>query len=127
MNGEVGILNVGAGDTKLSFDKRNPKERERAAKIVADMLKQGYALLVQVGKKNGEPIYQRAKRFDPKTCEYIVAGGPDEDVQIGKEDHGTRSKAETNDKTSAGATRGRLKRVPAESTRSVAVARTAGG
>ena len=117
--GEVGILNVGAGDTKLSFDPKNPIERERAARIVTDMLKRGYALLVQVGEKKGEPVYQRAKAFDPKTCEYIIAGGPDEEINIGgpgMEPHrgpGRPRKAE--------------RRVPAHSTRAVAVGRTAGG
>ena len=32
MTGDVGILNVGAGDVKLSFDTRNPAERIRAAR-----------------------------------------------------------------------------------------------
>lgn len=77
MTGELGILNVGAGDTKLSFDKANPAERARAAKIVEDMLKRGYALLIEVGKdEKGEAIYRRARSFDPKTCEYIIAGDP---------------------------------------------------
>ena len=76
--GQVGILNVGAGDTKLTFDRKNPKERERAAAIVTDMLRRGYALLVQVGTKHGQPLYQRAKAFDPKKCEYIIASAEDE-------------------------------------------------
>jgi hypothetical protein len=119
MNGEVGILNVGAGDTKLTFDKSNPAERERAARIVADMLKRGYALLVQVGKKNGEPLYQRAKAFDPKTCEYIVAGGPDEAIDIGREVSAPARRGRPR--------RGRPRRIQAERTRAVAVGRTAGG
>ena len=32
--GEVGILNVGAGDIRLSFDPANEAERIRAARIV---------------------------------------------------------------------------------------------
>jgi hypothetical protein len=69
MQGEVGVLNVGLGDTKLSFDKSDPAERIRAARIVRDMLRRGYALLVEV-----EPgKFQRAKDFDDETCEYIVA------------------------------------------------------
>lgn len=115
MNGTVSILNVGEGDTKLSFDKNNPAERKRAAKIVADMLKRGYALLVQVGEHNGEPVYQRVKAFDPKTCEYIIASAADESIDIGREIGPTR--------------RGRPRKVaiPAERTQAVAVARTAGG
>ena len=69
MTGTVGILNVGAGDTKLSFDPKNPAERIRAARIVRDMLRRGYALLVEVAP--GE--YQRATDFDEARCEYIIA------------------------------------------------------
>lgn len=114
--GEVGILNVGAGDTKLTFDKKNPVERARAAKIVEDMLKRGFAILIQVGKKNGEPLYQRAKGFDPKRCEYIIAGGPDEHLDLS---------APVAALTKRG--RGRPIRLAAETTRAVSVGRTAGG
>lgn len=117
-SGEIGILNVGAGDTKLSFDKSNPEERKRAAKIVGDMLRRGYALLVQVGKRGGEPVFQRARAFDPKTCEYIIAGGPDEEIDIGAAAEKAPARR-----------RGRppLRRIPADATRGVSVARTAGG
>lgn len=117
--GTVGILNVGAGDTKLTFDRKNPKERERAAKIVTDMLKRGYALLIEVRQKNGEALYRRATGFDPKTCEYIIAGGPDETIDIGA---GSAPAAPPK-------RRGRPPkvRVKAESARAVAVSRTAGG
>lgn len=110
--GTVGILNVGAGDTKLSFDPKKPVERDRAAKVVADMLKRGYAILVQVGEKDGKPLYQRAEGFDPKTCEYIIVGAPDDDAA-----------------SSAPKRRSRPPKVrlPAESTRAVSVARSAGG
>ena len=132
MIGTVAILNVGAGDTKLSFDKSNPQERERAKRIVVDLLKRGYALLVQVGMKSGEPIYQRVRAFDPKRCEYVVAGGPDEAIDIGK-DHGKATKHEAPAADAAASVgprrRGRPpgRRVQAEGTRAVAVARSAGG
>jgi hypothetical protein len=72
--GTVGVLNVGAGDTKLSFDPTNPAERIRAARIVKDMIRRGYALLIEVEKSaQGEPVYQRATDFDENTCEYIIA------------------------------------------------------
>jgi hypothetical protein len=66
---EIGILNVGAGDTKLVFDKNNPAECIRAARIVKDMLRRGYALLVDVG----EGKTQRVLDFDETQCEYIIA------------------------------------------------------
>lgn len=72
--GTIGILNVGAGDTKLSFDPTNPAEVIRASRIVKDMIRRGYALLVATGKDDdGRPIYHRATDFDEKTAEYIIA------------------------------------------------------
>lgn len=116
MMGELGILNVGAGDTKLTFDKSKPEERKRAAAIVTDMLKRGFAILVQVGEKNGEPLYQRAKAFDPKTCEYLIVGMPE-------------AHYEETPKKAAKKTKGRwtATRIDASSTNAVSVARSAGG
>src|ERR1700728_3973326 len=48
----LSILNVGDGDTKISFDKDKPAERKRACRIVTDMLHRGYAILVQAGEKD---------------------------------------------------------------------------
>lgn len=128
--GTVGILNVGAGDTKLSFDKSNPAERIRAARIVTDMIKRGYVLLVDVGKGK----CQRVKRFDEKKCEYIIAdfdpleaAASDakelEDGKAGK----IEPSAAGSGKRGRGRPRLRDRAIPAESTRGVAVARTAGG
>jgi len=118
MKGEVGILNVGAGDTKLTFDKTKPEERKRAAAVVKSMIERGFAILIQVGQdpKDGEPIYRRAKGFDPETCEYIIVGAPDEEEQSEAAVSPTEKKP-----------RGRARRVPAESTRAVSVGRSAGG
>lgn len=71
--GQIGILNVGAGDTKLTFDPRNPAECIRSGRIVRDMLRRGYALLVEVDDGKGGKIYTRATDFDEKTSEYIIA------------------------------------------------------
>lgn len=120
MTGEVGILNVGAGDTKLSFDKSNPVERDRAKRIVQDMLKRGYALLIEVGRRKGEPIYQRAHGFDPETSEYIIMGGPDEDIEIGVDQQAKDLAAKTKKQRTQ-------RRVPADKVRAVAVGRVAGG
>lgn len=113
--GEVGILNVGAGDTKLSFDPKKPAEVKRARKVVTDMLRSGYAILVQVGVQKGEPIYRRAKAFDPKTDEYIIIGAPEDEEEPQAEGRGKARKT-------TGA-----RRVKAGETRAIAVARTAGG
>jgi hypothetical protein len=114
MESGLSILNVGEGDTKLSFDPDKPVERERASRIVTDMLKRGYAILIQVGEKDGEPLYQRAKGFDPKTCEYLIAGLSEQEEQ------------EIDQQLSGKKKRGR-KRVDAAHAPAIAVARSARG
>lgn len=138
--GSIGILNVGAGDTKLVFDKNNPAEVIRASRIVKDMLRRGYALLVEV-KKGRRTETRRVYDFDEKTCEYIIADfDPVEaekaDAQEALED-GESRETEANDSAGVDAPgpairrpgkRGTYKRrVPADSTNGVAVARSAGG
>ena len=141
MKGEIGILSVGAGDTKLTFDKNNPAECIRAARIVKDMLRRGYALLVD----RGDGQYQRAIDFDDTKYEYIIAdfdpevarvadikevasgkGGepeaPDADVSPG----GGKGRGKGGDSAGPRGRRG-PRRVAAENTRAVAVGRTAGG
>lgn len=118
--GEIGILNVGAGDTKLVFDKTKPEDCRRAAEIISDMLKRGFAILVEVGQDDQGPLYRRATGFDPETMEYIIVGLPEDqapsvNVQV--------------DVKSPAPRRGRpyKTKVPADKTTAVAVARSAGG
>lgn len=120
MIGEIGILNVGAGDTKLSFDPSNPAEVRRAATIVADMLRRGFALLVEVGKDEKGPLYRRATGFDPETAEYIIAGAP-EDLEVPN----VKEPASTTPRRRKG--KAAETRIPAARTSAVAVSRTAGG
>jgi hypothetical protein len=131
-DGTVGILNVGSGDTKLSFDPKNPADRIRAARIVKDMLRRGYALLVEA-EVNGQKVFTRALDFDESVCEYIIADfdptaatEPQDneeanDGQQGETVEGTAPEAAAR-RTKAG-----TRRIKAEQARSVAVARTAGG
>jgi hypothetical protein len=127
MNGIVEILNVGDGDTKLTFDKDNPAERKRAAKIVKDMLDRGYCLLVQIGEDEKGPIYRRATAFDPDTCEYIIATAHDEVIEIGATVQTKKVAKKKVAKKKATRKKKSTARVPAEKTKAVSVARTAGG
>ncbi len=129
MAGEVGILNVGAGDTKLTFDPNKPDEVEKSARIVKDMIRRGFVLLIEVGQNGaGEPLYKRAHDFDESTAEYIVAGVselPPMETASDEEQAGTpppSSKAAPRRRS-----RRSVERIPASKSRAVAVARTAGG
>lgn len=125
----LGILNVGAGDTKITFDPTNPQDAIRAARIIKDMLRRGYALLVENGKDaDGRPLYSRAYDFDEKKCEYIIAdydptnGGKPEDEPIPEPTAAPRLReAEPKGRKAP------RKRVPATGANAVAVARSAGG
>lgn len=133
MMGTIGILNVGAGDTKLTFDPSNPQDMIRAARIVKDMLRRGYALLVDTGQKDGQgrPVLTRAKDFDEATCEYIIAdfdptagADPDEPSTV-EQAAAPRATEGVKEKPKP---RGRAtKRLPASTTRATAVSRSAGG
>lgn len=126
----LAVLNAGEGDLKLSFDKSNEPERERAKNTVEDMLRRGYAIFVQVGEQDGEPVYARAKSFDAERCEYLVVGVPESAVPpsielredaaapYGRKSDGTPRKRPGRSTTV---------RVAADKTRAVGVARSAGG
>lgn len=124
MNGELGILNVGAGDTKISFNPDNPEDVKRSSMIVEDMLRRGFALLIEAGvDDDGEPLFRRAKAFDPKTCEYIIEGFPESADEKAEETPVEKAKV-------APKKRGRPRktaRVPAAKARGTAVAPSAGG
>ena len=99
------VLNVGEGDLKVSFDKNNAQERTNAKKMIEDLMRQGFAIMVEVGRNEKGPIYQRAVKFDYKTEEYLVLGTPN------VADESTKS----------------LERVSMANRPTVAVARSAGG
>jgi hypothetical protein len=134
--GSVSILNVGEGDTKLSFDPSNPAERIRAARIVKDMLRRGYALLVEA-EVDGRKVYQRATDFREDVCEYIIAdldptqaAQADRQEQAPHENEAQPTAAPSAGKAEAPKRRGRPPKhvaVAAERASVVAVAPIAGG
>lgn len=121
--GKLGILNVGAGDTKIIFDKSNPQDTIRAGRIVTDMLRRGYALLIEV-EKDGKKTTHRVKEFDPATSEYIIA---DFDPTVAEDDTNDEAPAEAAPAKPAARSKIKTKRIPAETASGVAVARRAGG
>lgn len=139
--GQIGILNVGAGDNKLVFDPNDMPGMIRAARVVNDMIRRGYALLVETGKdKENKPVYQRVQRFDDQKFEYIIADfdpvtAAAEDTKEKDNGEGVRGTeaAEMGSETAGkagsgrGGRRGAVKRLPAGRTSGIAVGRTAGG
>lgn len=133
--GEVGILNVGDGDTKLSFDPNNPAERIRAARIVADMIRRGYALLVET--EPGSNQYVRAIAFREDRCEYVIADfdpitAAEADTREERQDASQQDKAGASAAPTATAPAPARrsysrKSIDAGSRRAVAVAPSAGG
>lgn len=140
MQSEIGtcaILNVGTGDTKISFDKKNPADVIRARRIITDMLRRGFALIIELPDKT----HQRVLEFNEATDEYIIAdfdpvqaeaadkteesheqeGGP---TQGAAEEEATIGAAPPEQKGKRGRPR---KAVHASGVRAVAVARSAGG
>lgn len=99
--GSLCILNITEGDIKISFDKDNPEEVEHARKVIDDMLKRGYTILVQWGEG-----WRRAKTFIPTRDTYVV---------------------ETTEKKEDGTTEVKKAEVPARKARAMAIAPTAGG
>ena len=58
------------------FGTKMPAEVARAAKVVKDMLRRGFALLVEVGHDDKGPLYRRVHDFDEATTEYNTAATP---------------------------------------------------
>lgn len=138
MSGEVSIFNVGTGDTKLVFDKNNPQEVIRAGRIVKDMIRRGYSLLIEIEDPvTGQKICRRALDFDENVAEYIIADF--DPIAAQEADKGQESNHEETEQAAAAAPEGaipdsaklprakRTRRIKATETRAFAVGRTAGG
>lgn len=122
----LAVLNVGAGDTKLTFDPSKPAERERACRTVKDMLRRGYCLLIEVGSDDrGRPLYRRAEDFDENTAEYIIAFDPPE-TQKGQSNEQEQAPPAKGDAAPRRGRRGR-RRISATTAGGVAISPVAGG
>jgi hypothetical protein len=138
--GGVSILSVGGGHITLSFDPADPAERIRAARIVKEMVRSGYALLIQI-EVDGEKRFQRALDFHEDVCEYVIADldtttatqnteGGDHGEEGREAEAGSQPQGEGDGSAAAPKRRGRppgKRNVKAELARAVAVAPSAGG
>jgi hypothetical protein len=122
--GTVSVLNVYEGDVKITFDTNNAAEAIRARRIISDMIRRGYALLIEV-----DGAYQRAVDFDEKVGEYIIADFDPSYRQKSKgedEEDGQESEEEAEAPPKIRSQRGR-RRINMAETNAVAIARSAGG
>jgi len=126
--GNLSVLSVGGGDITLKFDKSNPAEVIRAKRIIKDMLRRGYALLIEV--KEGE--FQRAVNFDENVGEYIIADYDPEEitepvVKLKENDDEQEEEETAAIEPKARTRKANQKRIKMENANAVAVARSAGG
>lgn len=70
--GEIDVLNVGAGHLKIEYSKADTIERERARRMVTDMLRRGYSLFVEMD----DGTLSLVKEFDAEREVYIVSDVP---------------------------------------------------
>jgi hypothetical protein len=127
VTGELAILNAATGDTKLTFDPSKPEEVKRSARIVKDMIRRGFVLLIEVGRDEKGPTYRRAHDFDEATAEYIVAGLAGDAEETPDNEQESASAPRIQSQRPAQSRRASKTRVPASAAKAVAVARTAGG
>jgi hypothetical protein len=66
--GELSVLNVGAGDITVTFNKEDRGETAKALRMLKDMSARGYAIMVQLPDHS----YVRAKAIDEHTASYVV-------------------------------------------------------
>ncbi len=72
--GQLDVLNCGRGHLQIKFDKRDEDDRDKARRVIRDMLKRGYLLFVEI---DGEQ--HRVKEFDAERDEYILKDPVDVD------------------------------------------------
>lgn len=66
------ILNVQGGEVKITFDNKDAPEAIRARRIIGEMIRSGFVLLVEV-ERNGDKRFERALSFDEARGEYVIA------------------------------------------------------
>lgn len=134
--GMLSVLNVGAGDIKVVFNKDNPLETAKAIRMLTDMQRRGYLIAVELP----DGSYARATEIDALHARYIITV-PDEAVLPAEAERhcacgcgsviaaGKTWKAGHHRRGKAGVKGARSVRVsvPMHRARAIGVARSAGG
>lgn len=77
MTGSLCVPNVGLGDIEVRFNHHDSAERDKALRMLTDMQKRGYAILVRLD----DGSYTRAVEIDTARGCYVVQL-PDFDAQV---------------------------------------------
>ncbi len=121
--GTLSVLNVGGGDIRISFDKASAAEAIRAKRVITDMMRRGYAVLIEV-----DGAFQRAVDFDENVGEYIIADYDPMVETTGAEDGEQEERIERPEIAVQKAKRKTTRRrISMERANAVGVARSAGG
>lgn len=68
MTGSLNVLNVGAGDIKVVWNKEDKAEAKKAVQMLTDMRSRGYVIAVEMP----DGTYERAVDVNPKAGRYIL-------------------------------------------------------
>lgn len=128
--GVLEVLNVQGGDVKITFDPANPSETIRAKRMIEDMLRRGYALVVEV-ERDGKTAYERVQSFDAARGEYIIADF--DSLQAAKADAASTADEQTTeaieaaDRPRRGKNSHKIRSMAMETSKATAIGRSAGG
>jgi hypothetical protein len=103
----LSVLNVNAGDLKFDLTSASEEEKATAAKVITDMLKAGYTILVEDDDKQLVPV----KAFDATKMLYMV-----------EDRRPVKVRGKTGPKKGS-----KRKGIPITSTKATAIGRAAGG
>lgn len=101
--GLLEVLSIGKGDIKMSFNVADEAEVDRARKLIGDMIRDGYTIVVET-PRGLKPV----KRFDPHHAVYVISDTPEPDATPAEKKRAER-------------------KVPVAGSRAKAVGATAGG
>ena len=128
LGGLLSVLNVGAGDIEIRFDRADAAEVAQAKRIIADMLARGYTILV----KDGDAL-AKVTGFDSEKELYFVRGteASAPEVAHGGEPTPGAGEASTltepDQPTRRGRSRGSRKGIPMRTAQATGIGPTAGG
>lgn len=119
ITGSLSVPSVGRGHLEISFTEGDAVQEEQARRVIEDMLKRGYSLFIHDETDPKKLI--KVRHFDAKHMRYVIAADAGHPT-MATADVATRRKSYSKRRG-----RSRMRSVPVRSSRSIAIAPTAGG